>query len=148
MSKSWLENHIVIYFTLAFTLQYFTTTKIQAHYHYVHDGFCAIITGILVGYFLDLTGKRSLIAIFSPIFVSISLFIIVHTTLMDFLPEPLILISIGKFMCIVLYFSSLPALISPNYIVLGTGFAYSFVESITFLGSKVVTYTDTKYAII
>ena len=51
-------------------------------------------------------------------------------------------------MCVILYFSSLPFLVSPKYYVLGYGFAFSFVEFVTFLGSVVVSYTDAKYVIL
>ena len=59
-----------------------------------------------------------------------------------------ILVTVGKTLSVVLFYSSLPYLISPSIYPLGYGIAYSFVQVVTFVGSRVIGYTDLRYMAI
>ena len=124
-----LKDHIVLYFGLGFTLQYFAATKVQVNYDIQHDFYCEISSGIVTGIFISLTGARSLVSVIGPTIFGIALFIMSKQDLMSDTTQEItaIMVTVGKTMSVVLFYSSLPFLVSPSIYPLGYGIAYSFV---------------------
>jgi hypothetical protein len=87
---------------------------------------------------------RNVISIIAPIIIGISIFLIQQLEK----TEPLIITTIGKSMCVILFFSTLPFLVSQEVFPLAFGISFIFVETVTFVGSKVVPYTDLTYILI
>jgi hypothetical protein len=141
----------VLYFTIGFTLQYFAATKVQVNYNIHHDFYCEILSGVATGIFITLTGARSIVSVIGPILLGIALFIM--SKQQDGMSEAIsevtaIMVTVGKTLSVVLFYSSLPYLISPSIYPLGYGVAYSFVQVVTFVGSRVIGYSDLKYMAI
>ena len=87
-----------------------------------------------------------MVSVLAPLIVGIAILIIIKEG--EHLVEPFVVITVGKTMSTILFFSSLPFLINPTFYPIGFGMAFSFVEIITFVGSRAIGFSDLRFIVI